>query len=499
MKALKFDYRFLLVLLIGLLACEGSQQSSNLDKNISEKVIAKFEDLSILDLYNSSPEIKRDLNEIKKDGVLKAVTTNSSTSYFVYRGQAMGYEYELLNRLADHLNLDLEIIIAKDNIDLFRQLYNGNADLIAHGITHTMPREAYINFTDYLILSHQVLIQKKPVNWRNMKLHEIQEELISDPIELIGDTVSVRRNSSYIHRLENLMEEIGADIVIDTLDSDLETDEIISMVVEGKIKYTVADNHLASINASYYPELDISVPVSFSQRISWATRKNSTDLTEAINNWLKTIKRTSDYNVIYKKYFKNTRDFRKRVNSEFYSMNEGKISIYDDLIKKYSTSLEWDWRLVSSLLYQESQFNPEAKSWAEAKGLMQLMPATAKELGVKNSSDPEDNIRGGTKYLRQLWERWDIIPDSVQRIKFAMASYNCGYYHVMDARKLTTISQLDENQWDENVELNILKLSKPEYFNDPVVKYGYARGIEPYTYVREIFERFDHYSKFIPE
>ena len=236
MKVLKFDYRFLLVLLIGLFACEGSQQSSNLDKNISEKVIAKFEDLSILDLYNSSPEIKRDLNEIKKDGVLKAVTTNSSTSYFVYRGQAMGYEYELLNRLADHLNLDLEIIIAKDNIDLFRQLYNGNADLIAHGITHTMPREAYINFTDYLILSHQVLIQKKPVNWRNMKLHEIQEELISDPIELIGDTVSVRRNSSYIHRLENLMEEIGAEIVIDTLEANLDTDDIIQMVVDGKIK-----------------------------------------------------------------------------------------------------------------------------------------------------------------------------------------------------------------------------------------------------------------------
>jgi len=385
---------YLLIILINISACDNSQQSTHPDNDLSEKVINQVEDLSIVDIYKNSPEITRDLNEIKKDGVLSAVTTNSSTSYFVYRGQAMGYEYELLNRLADHLKLDLEIIVAKDNLDLFRQLYSGNADLIAHGLTHTTPREAYINFTDYLVLSHQVLTQKKPENWRNMKLHEIQEELISDPIELIGNTVSVRSNSSYMHRLGNLMEEIGGAIVIDTLDANLDTDDIIQMVVDGKIKYTVADNHLASINASYYPELDIKVPISFSQRIAWATRKNSNDLTDAINNWLKTVKRTSDYNVIYQKYFKNTRDFRKRINSEFYSLNKGKISKYDDLIKKYSSSLEWDWRLVSSLLYQESQFNPEAKSWAEAKGLMQLMPATAEELGVKDISNPEDNIRG---------------------------------------------------------------------------------------------------------
>jgi len=294
------------------------------------------------------------------------------------------------------------------------------------------------------------------------------------------------------------MEEIGAAIVIDTLDTNLDTDDIIQMVVDGEIKYTVADNHIASINASYYPELDIKVPVSFSQRISWATRNTSPELLGAVNEWLKLIKRTSDYNVIYQKYFTNTRDFRKRVNSEFYSLNKGKISKYDKLIKKYAEQLNWDWRLVSSLIYQESQFNPEVKSWVDAQGLMQLMPATAAELGVENISDPEENIKGGTEYLNQLWKRWDIIPDSIQRIKFAMASYNCGYYHVKDARNLTKKHQLNENLWDDNVELYVLKLSSSEFFNDPVVYYGYVRGIEPVTYVSEIFERYEHYRKFIP-
>ena len=496
MKTLKISYAFyILILLMGVLACTRESENSAGDQS---KIIIKPVDVSIAGLYNSSPEIYKDLNEIIKDGILKVVMTNSSTSYFIYRGQAMGYEFELLNRLADHLNLELEIIIAKDNDDLFRQLFNGNADLIAHGLAVTTPREKYIGFTDYLVLSHQVLVQKKPDKWQDMKLHEIQKSLISDPVELIGDTVSIRDNSSYMHRLENLTEEIGGSIFIDTLDSGLETDEIIRMVVTGDIKYTIADNHIASINGSYYPELDINTPISFSQRIAWATRKNSNDLLSAINDWLKSIKRTPDYNIIYQKYFKNTRDFRKRINSEFYSLNKGKISKYDDLIKKYSESLGWDWRLVSSLAYQESQFNPQAQSWAEARGLMQLMPATAEELGVVDRSDPEESIRGGTKYLRQLWDRWDGIPDSLQRIKFAMASYNCGYYHIVDARNLARKDQFNENEWDENVELYILKLSKSEYFNDPLVKYGYARGIEPYTYVKEIFERFDHYDKFIP-
>jgi membrane-bound lytic murein transglycosylase F len=495
MKTLKISYAFyILILLMGVSSCTSESENTYGDQS---KIIITPEDVSIAGLYNSSPEINKDLNEIIKDGVLKVVMTNSSTSYFIYKGQAMGYEFELLNRLADYLKLELEIIIAKDNDDLFRQLFIGNADLIAHGLAVTTPREKYAGFTDYLVLSHQVLVQKKPDNWREMKLHEIQQSLISDPVELIGDTVSVRDNSSYMHRLGNLIEEIGGSIFTDTLDSGLETDEIIRMVVTGDIKYTIADNHIASINESYYPELDINTPISFSQRIAWATRKNSIDLLSAINDWLESIKRTPDYNMIYQKYFKNTRDFRKRIDSEFYSLNKGKISIYDDLIKKNAESLGWDWRLVSSLVYQESQFNPQAESWAEAHGLMQLMPATAEELGVVDRSDPEESIRGGTKYLRQLWERWDNIPDSLQRIKFAMASYNCGYYHIVDARNLAGRDQFNENEWDENVELYILKLSKSEYFNDPLVKYGYARGIEPYTYVKEIFERFDHYNKFI--
>jgi membrane-bound lytic murein transglycosylase F len=223
----------------------------------------------------------------------------------------------------------------------------------------------------------------------------------------------------------------------------------------------------------------------------------SNELLDEINSWLSEMKDEVDYYVIYNKYFKNRRNFRQRVQSDFYSLTNNSISEYDELIKEYSDSIDWDWRLVASQIYQESRFEPRASSWAGAGGLMQIMPAMAEDLGVGDRSNPKQNIRGGTKFLKRLWNNFEEVEDSVQRIKFTLASYNCGYYHVLDARKLAEMNNLDPNRWDNNVEEMILELSYPDNYNKPEMKYGYVRGIEPYTYVEQIFERFDHYRQFI--
>ena len=149
---------------------------------------------------------------------------------------------------------------------------------------------------------------------------------------------------------------------------------------------------------------------------------------------------------------------------------------YDDLIKEGADSLGWDWRLFAAMVFQESKFQPDLESWAGAKGLMQLMPRTAERFGVTDRTDPVQSIRGGTEILELLWGRFVDIPDSVQRIKFTMASYNCGYGHVVDARTLAFEEGLDMYRWDNNVEESILKLSYPEYYNKPSIKYGYVRG-----------------------
>ncbi len=467
-----------LILFVLIISCNSSERRKN--KARAKKIL-----------------VERDLDEILEDGVLNVLTTYSSTSYFLYRGQPMGYEYELLQRFAKHLGVELNIVISNDIDTMHYALNTGRVDIVAHGMAVTKKRKESFQFSEYLYLTKQVLVQKKPDNWRKLKWRALENSLIHDAIELLDDTVSVRANSSYITRLESLSEELGGHIYIDTLASDLSTDRIIKMVADGEIKYTVADDNLASINASYYPILDIDVPISFSQRIAWALRKNSPGLEEALNEWIRMMKKETVYYVIYNKYFKNEKNFRRRESSDLFSINNNNISPYDDLIKMYADSLGWDWRLMASVIYQESRFNPESESWAGAQGLMQMMPSTAKRFEVEDLTDPQDNLEGGTRLLKLLWNRFDEVPDSIQRIKLTLASYNCGYSHVVDAQKLADEMGVKSDVWDENLEEMILKLSYPENYNKPIIKYGYVRGIEPVTYIKQIFSRYEHYIQLI--
>ena len=469
--------KILLLLSIILMSC----QSETSTKDIEEK----------------SLKFTRDLEAIKESGKLKALTIYSGTTYFLYKGRPMGFEYELLERLAKDLEVELEMIIAKDENELIDLLQNGEGDILAYGYTITESRKKKINFTTPLYLSHQVLIQRKPENWRRMKLHEIKNYLVTNPVELINDTISVKSNSSYASRVENLSNELGGEIFIDTVKGTLSTDKIIKKVAEGDIKYTIADENIAFINSSYYPILDISTSLSLSQRIGWAVRKRDTALLSTVNQWLDKAKKTTDYHVIYNKYFKNKRLYKKRVASDFYSLNEKQISPYDDIIKEHSKLINWDWRLLASVAYQESQFKPDRNSWAGASGLMQIMPATARELGVTDPYNPRQSLKAGAKYLGQMLDSHKNISDSIQRIKFALGSYNCGLYHVKDAQKLAEEQGLDPMIWDNNVEVALLDLSFPEHYNKDFIKYGYVRGEEPFNYVREIFKRYEHYQKFI--
>ena len=364
-------------------------------------------------------------------------------------------------------------------------------------MTITNQRKWEVDFTEYLYLTKQVLVQKKPDNYRNLSWQSIQKQLIHDPIELINDTVSIRKNSAYYERILSLSNEIGGNIVIDTLDSQLSTGEIMNMVAKGKIKYTIADENLAIINSSHNPILNIDVPISFSQRIAWVTRKKSPAFTAIVNQWIKMQRKKTNYNVIYNKYFKNKRSFKRRVRSDYYSLKNNQISKYDELIKIYAKELGWDWRLLASQVYQESRFDPYANSWAGAKGLMQVMPATAEALKIKDLSHTEESIKGGTTYLKQIYERFSHIPDSINRIKFTMASYNCGLGHVLDAQRLANKNGLNPEIWTEHVDKMIRALSYPKNYSKPYIKYGYVRGSEPANYIRQVFERYNHYKQFI--
>lgn len=479
MRRLNFLLVFLLLILV---AC---QKEPGKDKLLQEIEVEK--------------SVYKKLEKIKQGDTLRAITSYSPTSYFIYRGQTMGYEYELLKRLAKHLDMELDIIIANSVPEMIGALYKGKGDIIAYGLTVTKQRKDFLQFTEAHTTTHQALVQRKPQNWRKMKLHEIERQIISDPIRLIDSTVHVRENSSYYDRLMNLNEEIGGGINITKAPDSLITTDLIRMVADGEIDYTVADYNIASINKAYYPILDISAPVSFNQRIAWAVRPEENEWLQEVDDWIISMRKKIDYHVIYNKYFKNPRGFKRRAGSDYYSLSGDKISPYDSLVKKYARNVNWDWRLLSSLIYHESHFDPRARSWVGARGLMQVMPQTGREMGYSKLFHPEQNIKAGTEYLNVLKRFWKSIPDSAERIKFIMASYNAGAFHVRDARRLTEKYGKDPNVWKDNVEYYLRMKSKPKFYNDEVVEYGYVRGIEPYRYVRRIMDTYKHYTNLIPD
>ena len=457
---------------------------------------ADFLGLDFLD----KPVVDLDLPGIKEKGRLTAIVDNSSTSYFIYRGQPMGYEYELLNLLAEDLDLDLEIVIVSDLEEAFEKLNKGEGDIIAHNLTVTKDRQEFIDFTIHHNEVRQMLVQRKPKNWRNMKVHNIEEKLIRNPLELGGKKVIVRKASAYFSRLHHLSEEIGEDIDIVEDDGDVETEEMIRKVAKGEIDYTIADEDVAKLNAVYYPDLDVKTAISFPQKVAWGVRKNSPELLEAVNGWITKMRKTTDYYVIYNKYYKNRSGMRMLANSSYSSINGNQISPFDKVIKEAATNLGWDWRLLAAVVYQESKFNPEAESWMGAAGLMQLMPETAEIFGAEDPLDPRQNILAGANYLKWLDDFWaDEVPDPEERVKFVLGSYNVGQGHVLDARRLCRKFGKDPQVWSDNVEYFLNLKANPKYYTDEVVKLGYCRGSEPVRYVKSIMRRAGRYKQLLPE
>lgn len=440
------------------------------------------------------PLVNTDLDDIVKRGYITALVDNNSFSYFVYKGHPMGYEYELLRLLAKHLKVGLKIKVTSGVEHAFEQLNAGEGDIVAFPLTITKPRKSAVNFTRAHFNTYQVLVQRKPENWQKLKLDELNGRLIRDPADLVGKKVHVIKGTSHELRLRNLSEELGGDIIIQEDTSSMESESLIRKVALGEIELTVADHTMARISAAYYPRLDINTVLSLPQQIAWAVRKNSPELEDVINQWLTGIKAQPTFMVIYNRYFKSPRTSIAHLQSDFSSMGGNKLSRYDELIQANAKKMGWDWRLLAAVVYQESKFIPDGESWAGARGLMQLMPATAKRFGANDPGDPKQSLKAGVNYLMYLEKYWTSrAADDQERLKFVLASYNAGLAHILDARKLCKKYGKDESHW-ENVEYYLLKKSEPEFYRDPLVVAGYCKCEEPVNYVRDVLERYEEYK-----
>lgn len=428
-----------------------------------------------------------DLQQIKDSGQLVVLTLYSSTSYFNYRGQEMGFQYELSEQFAKSLGVELKVKVARNVKDLIRKLQAGEGDLIAYTLPVTKEWKDSLLYCGEDVITHQVVVQRK--GGRNKALKDVTE--------LIGKDIYVKPGK-YHERLVNLDKELGGGIHIHLVRGDsVSAEDLIEQVAQGKIPYTVTDNDIARLNRTYYPNLDIDLAISFDQRSSWAVRKDCPQLAKAASEWHKANSTSPDYKASTKRYFEIS---KSTPHTPILSLREGRISHYDDLFRKYAKEIGWDWRLLASLAYTESNFDTTAVSWAGAKGLMQLMPSTARAMGVPpgKEQNAEESIKAAVKYIGKTAQSFKNLPPEEQ-VKFVLASYNSGIGHVQDAMALAEKYGKDKNVWKDNVEKYILLKANEEYFTDPVCKNGYFRGTETYNFVREITARYEQYKKKIKE
>ncbi|ADV44938.1 transglycosylase SLT domain-containing protein [Bacteroides helcogenes] len=424
-----------------------------------------------------------DLQQIKDSGELVVLTLYSSTSYFIYRGQDMGFQYELSEQFAKNMGVKLRVEVAKTVHELIEKLSAGKGDLIAYNLPITKEWKDSLIYCGEEVITHQVIVQR--IDGRSKPLKDVTE--------LIGKDIYVKPGK-YYDRLTNLDEELGGGIHIHKVtDDSISVEDLIMQVSQGKIPYTVADNDVAQLNTTYYSNLNTGLSISFDQRASWAVRKDCPLLAAAADKWHKENMTSPAYTASMKRYFEISKAIP---HSPILSLREGKISHYDKLFKKYAPEIGWDWRLLASLAYTESNFDTNAISWAGAKGLMQLMPATAKAMGVPagKEQDPEESIKAAIKYIAATAKSFAQVPTE-ERINFILASYNSGIGHILDAMALAEKYGKNKYVWRDNVENFILLKSNEEYFTDPVCKNGYFRGIETYNFVRDITSRFEQYKK----
>lgn len=432
-------------------------------------------------------EVYDDFDKIKKAGELTVLTLSSSTSYFLYRELPMGFHYDIAKEFCKDHHLELKVKIGTSPLHLVKMLEEGEGDLIAYPLQILNEWKDSLIYCGLNTVSHQVLVQRNS-----------GQEAIKDVTELIGKKITVPKDSKFYQRLSNLNAELGGGIVINTnIKDSLTTEDLIEMVANGDIDYTITDEYIGKLNKTYFRNINIDLPVSFDQRSSWAVSNSSVQLADSLNAWYSDNQKEPVYKAISKKYFELSKLPFSEEFDLFKGLPKGQISPYDDLFKKYAKNIPYDWQVLAGIAYQESRFKNGLTSWAGASGIMGVMPSTARDQGMADADlmSPEVSIELAVKVIRILDKVLADIEDLDERLKFILAAYNGGIGHVMDMRALAKKYGDNDSLWEGNVRKWVTRKRYPEYYNDPVCKSGYFRGTETLNYVDEVVRITNRFKK----
>ncbi|MDE7102170.1 MAG: transporter substrate-binding domain-containing protein, partial [Bacteroidales bacterium] len=441
-----------------------------------------------------------------------------------YKGYPLGFHLELLQMFCREQGCRLVVKDGGSLREQMRMLGAGEIDILASNLNVSASREDKLHFVHPFYTSRQVLVQLKKEYLHDSLL------FVDSLAQLCGRKVTVRRNSVFEEQLHEK----------NRLVSEKTENELLNAVALGKIPYTVVSDNKAQRFALTHPQIDAALVLSEPQPVAWAVARGQDSLASLLNRWIDSLRESGALGYLYHKYYElphratvrsveagfrkvDSVNLKRRKHHFDRLVEEGlleaddsafvqkkhragkgerhtrlQISPYDNLFRKYAGQIDWDWHLLASLVYQESQFQSHLVSKKGAVGLMQMMPATARRYNITVRSGEEEQIRTGVRYIKSLY---GFFPDSIaepDRTRFVLASYNIGPGHVLDARRLAGKYGADPNLWYGNVENWLLQLSKPEYYTDSVCRNGRAYGKQTVKFVKDIEERYIHYKNLVP-
>ena len=437
------------------------------------------------------PVVERDLPQIGDSGTLRMVTSYNSSTYFVHRGGQAGFDYELLERFARRHGLHMEVVIPESEQDPVSLLNAGRGDVLCPGQSPDPHHARWLSHTVPTNFVQKVLVVAGA---------DSQRTHVAD---LAGLVLTLPRNDPFRTELQQMRADSGVAFFISMAPEDVEPEELLARVSRGELAAVVVDDVVARAAMAYLPDLRIAQPLNDRQPTMWYVRQNSPELLAALDAFLRKhlkvaangrTRRSQVYGIIYDRYFENAKTIKGFRKAAHRPDKSGRISKYDDLIRRYAEAAGLDWRMVAALIYQESRFYPFALSKAGAKGLMQVLPQFAGD-DADSLFYPEPNIRAGLRLMTATYNSYAYL-DSLDRWRFTLAEYHAGNGHVSDARRLAMDRGRDPNQWEDSLSETLPLLMQRKYFAN--TRHGFYRGAETVEYVEEILSRYRMYTRLVP-
>lgn len=426
--------------------------------------------LFLLPGCNPALEIS-ELIRIREKGKLTVLTRNAPTTFYEGSNRRMGFEHDLVMAFARHLQVTPEFVVLDTTAEVYDALRQGKGDMAASGLFRTETGGQEFRYGPVYDEVQELVVCRrgnKPPGGI-FQLNQIRFQVPG------GSAHEVRLNELQ-QQFPDLTWESRANIT---------TEQVLEKVDNNELDCTIADSNIIRINQRYYPELDASFSIGEARKLSWVLPGQSTQLQQELNIWFKSIQENGALEEIRDRYYGlgDAEAFDYVDVRKFHKRMESRLPYFINLFKKAEKRYQLPWQVLAAISYQESHWNPWARSPTGVRGVMMLTSLTAQELRITNRLDPRESILGAAWYLVELMRRLPAEMGEMDRLWLALAAYNVGMGHVLDARELAKRLDRNPNTWVELREVLPL-LSNPDYYE--TLKYGHARGHEAVNFVNKV-------------